>query len=221
MNGNTRDDSAIGLLIVDDHPVVLEGLEAGLGQFEDIEIRATAAGSEEARRLIDAGDFDLILTDLNLPEINDGLELVRYAAGKQPGCKIVVLTYSDNPENVFRANEAGAHAYLVKDSDVGEIASALRTVMAGGRPPLKPKLEAALWRRLRAVTRHDLPYGLTEREWEILRLITNGATNDEIAAKLYISSRAVRRTNTSIFDKLSVRNRAEAAAKAVSEGFFS
>ncbi|MHB1391183.1 MAG: response regulator transcription factor [Thermoleophilia bacterium] len=212
---------AINIYVVDDHPVVLEGLVSGLGQYPGVNIVGSASDVTAARSGIDAGGFDLLVMDLNLPTVDDGLGLLRFVTQNHPACKVMVLTYSNRPEDVFEANAAGAHAYLVKDCDLDEIAAAFETVMAGGRPPLKPEMEAALWERLRKVLPHAQPYDLSEREWNILRLLTEGATNEEIAAKLFISPRVVRRANTSIYQKLNVRNRSEAISMAMKETFFS
>jgi len=212
--------SPIKIVIVDDHPVVLEGLSAGLSGYKHIQVVGTAVDLQGGRQLVDAGGFDQLVTDLYLSEIRDGLQLIRYACKKNPDCKIVVLTYSTQPEDIFDANRAGADAYLVKDTDLDEIARALTIVQEGGRPALKPELEAALWSKLKSALPAELPYGLNEREWQVLSLITNGATNEEIAEKLFITPRVVRRTNTSIYRKLHVRNRSEAIARATKEGWF-
>ena len=210
----------IKIIIVDDHPVVLEGLSTGLSQFPTVQVVGTAASEKEGRMIVSAGGFDLLVTDLYLSATRDGLELMRFARELFPDIKVIVLSYSHQPDDVFDANQAGADAYLVKDSDLEEIAEALETVMDGGRPPLKPELEAALWRKLRDVAPAELPHKLSEREWEILRLMTFGYTNEEIAQKLFISPRVVRRSNTAIYSKLAVRNRAEAIARGSSEKWF-
>lgn len=210
----------IKIMLIDDHPVVLEGLTAGLNQYPNLDIVGTATGVSQAREKIKEGGFDIMVTDLNMPEVRDGLELIRYAGEVNPQARIVVLTYSNRPDDVFQANQAGADAYLVKDSDLDEIAEALAIIHAGGRPPLRPELEAALWRKLKESAPHGLPNGLTEREWEVIRLMAGGATNEEIARKLFVSVRVVRRDNTSIYRKLGVRNRAEAIAHAVRENWF-
>jgi len=207
--------------VVDDHPVVLEGLIAGLSQYPDINIVGSAHDVTAARAGVEAGGFDLLVMDLNMPTVDDGLDLLRFVTGNHPAFKVMILTYSTRPEDVFEANAAGAHAYLIKDCDLDEIAAAFETVIAGGRPPLKPELEAALWERLREVPPRDKPYDLSDREWNILRFLTEGATNEEIAGKLFISPRVVRRANTSIYHKLNVRNRSEAIGTALRENFFS
>lgn len=210
----------IRIILIDDHPVVLEGLISGLSQYPLLEITGTADNVEVARKLIERGDFDLMVTDLNMPEVEDGLGLIGFCTDHIADCKVVVLTYSNRPEDIFRANQAGAHAYLIKDSDLDEIAEAFNIVHAGGRPPLKPELEAALWQKLQDNGPDEFPHGLTEREWRVLKLMTAGDTNEEIAQKLYVSTRVVRRSATAIYSKLEVRNRSEAVAYAMRENWF-
>ncbi|MCL4474033.1 MAG: response regulator transcription factor [Actinobacteria bacterium] len=213
-------DQPIKIIVIDDHPVVLEGLTSGLSQYPHVDIVGTAVNVEDARTLIMGGSFDLMVTDLNMPEVEDGLGLISFCNEHVSACKVIVLTYSNRPEDIFRANQAGAAAYLIKDSDLDEIAEAFNIVNDGGRPPLKPELEAALWQKLKDRAPDELPHALTEREWSVLNLMTVGNTNEEIAQKLFISPRVVRRSNTSIYRKLGVRNRAEAIAQAVRENWF-
>ena len=210
----------IKIIIIDDHPVVLEGLTSGLGQYSHLDVVGTAVNVEDAKKLILEGGFDLMVTDLNMPEVDDGLSLISFCSQHHDDCKVVVLTYSNRPEDIFRANQAGAAAYLIKDSDLDEIAEAFTIVKSGGRPALKPELEAALWQKLKDRAPDELPNGLNEREWKILKLLTAGDTNEEIAGKLFLSPRVVRRSNTSIYRKLGVRNRAEAIARSVRENWF-
>ncbi|MHB1324647.1 MAG: response regulator [Thermoleophilia bacterium] len=209
----------IKIILIDDHPVVLEGLTSGLSQYPDLDIVGTAVSVQDAKSLISAGGFDLMVADLNMPEVEDGLDLVHFCTAQIPGCKIVVLTYSNHPDDIFRANQAGAYAYLVKDSDLDEIAEAFSIVHAGGRPALKPELEAALWQKLQDNSPDVLPHGLSEREWKALKLMAAGDTNEEIAQKLFISPRVVRRSNTAIYRKLGVRNRSEAIVHAMRENW--
>ncbi|MDO8736665.1 MAG: response regulator transcription factor [Thermoleophilia bacterium] len=211
----------IKIILIDDHPVILEGLTSGLSEYPRLEITGTASSVDDARRLISAGGFDLMVTDLMMPEVEDGLGLINFCTSHIDDCKVVVLSYSSRPEDIFRANQAGANAYLIKDSDLDEIAEAFNIVHGGGRPPLKPELEAALWQRLQDIGPDEFPQGLTEREWKILRFMTLGDTNEEIAERLFISPRVVRRSNTSIYSKLGVRNRSEAIAHAMRENWFS
>lgn len=210
----------IKIILIDDHPVVLEGLSSGLSQYPQLEITGTANSVDVARGLISNGDFDLMVTDLNMPDAEDGLGLINFCTDLIPDCKVIVLTYSSRPDDIFRANQAGAHAYLIKDSDLDEIAEAFSIVHGGGRPPLKPELEAALWKKLQENGPDEFPRGLTDREWQVLRFMSTGDTNEEIAYKLFISPRVVRRCNSEIYSKLSVRNRSEAVAHAIREHWF-
>ncbi len=206
-------EDEIKVILVDDHPVVLEGLALGLSKKAGLVISGKALDFDTGRQLVEREEFDLLVTDLYIDDECTGLDLLRIARELKPQSKAVVLTYSTNPEDVFAANEAGAHAYLIKDSELGDIAKAFRLVMDGGRPPLPPSLEAALWERARKDGKQVDNGALNERELEVLRHMANGLLNKEIAAAMFISNRAVRRINTSIFRKLRVRNRSQAVAK--------
>lgn len=213
--------SKIKIILADGQPVVIQGLTSMFADHPRVCVVATAASAAEAREAMKRGGFDILVTDLNLIERMDGLELIRDAAGNHSDSRFVVLSASERPEDIIEANQAGAHAYLLKCTPLEEIAAALETVYEGGRPPLKAKLEASIWQKLKGNPETDPPCALNYREWAVLRMIVRGATNDEIAGNLNISSRMVRRANTSIYDKLDVRNRAEAVARAMQEDWFS
>lgn len=214
------EQSDVSVIVVDDHPVVLEGLRRGLGQQPGIEIVAACNDPATVLRNVARHRPQVVLTDLKMPDREQGLQLVRNVMDGHPNTRCVVLTYSEDPDDLFEANQAGAAAYVLKDSSLEEIASAVRVVAAGGRPPLKPDLEAMLWSRLRETAAQGRPYNLTDREWNVLRLISQGYTNQEICQQLYLSGRTVRRAATEIFRKLNVRNRAEAASFATQKGWF-
>lgn len=210
------EENIIRAILVDDHPVFLEGLCLGLSNDPDVDIAATANDFAAGKELIETCDFNLLVTDLYLFDQRDGLELLRLVSEGRPDCKSVVLTYSTRPEDVLDANDAGAVAYLIKDSELAQIVRAFKTVSAGGRPPLPPSLEAALWEKARGVDRR-LAGNLNDRELTVLKHMANGLKNQEIAASMFLSDRVIRRTNTSIFRKLGVRNRSEAVARAFRE----
>lgn len=210
----------IRVILADGQPVVIQGLTCMLRQHPLISVVGAAGTLKDAQRVMKECDFDILVTGLNLSGHRDGLQLVRFAISKYLDSRVVVLAASERPGDIVDANQAGAHAYLLKCTGLDEIAAALETVHQGGRPPLSAELEASLWQKLKKVPPMDAPYGLTEREWEVLRMMVQGATNNEIAANLHISARMVRRANTSIYGKLGVCNRTEAVAKAVKEGWF-
>lgn len=211
------DNENIRLIMVDDHPVVLEGLSVALSHHPHITVMGTAVNTAAGKTLVEKGGYDILVTDLYLNEKRDGLVLLRHADDCQPDCKKVVLTYSTIPDDVFDANEAGADAYLIKDSELDELVDAFMTVWQGGRPPLPPGLEVALWQKVRGGKAAAGNGSLSARELEVLRLMTEGCTNQEIAGRLFLSDRVIRRSNTAIFRKLQVRNRSEAVAKALRE----
>jgi len=205
----------IRVILVDDHPVVLDGLALGLSKKPGLEIVGTATDFESGKSLVDASEFDLLVTDLYLSEERDGLELLKRARNAHPKSRFIVLTFSTLPADVLDANAAGADAYLIKDSELDEIAQALRMVASGGRPALPPGLEAVLWEKARGDAQSIGDGKLSQREIEVLRHMANGLKNQEIAATMFLSDRVIRRSNTAIFSKLGVRNRAEAVAKAL------
>lgn len=213
--------SKIKIILADGQPVVIEGLTSMFANNSHLAVVATAASPAEAREAMKKEEFDILVTDLNLVDRMDGLGLVRDAAANHPDSRFVVLSASERPEDIIEANQAGAHAYLLKCTPLKEIAAALETVHNGGRPPLKAELEASIWQKLKGNPEADLPCALNYREWAVLRMIVRGSTNDEIAGNLNISSRMVRRANTAIYSKLGVRNRAEAVARTMHEGWFS
>ncbi len=213
-------EAQVTVVVVDDHPVVLEGLRKGLGQQPGIEILAACSETGQVLRTVARHKPNVVLTDLKMPDREQGLQLIRNIMDGHPNTRCVVLTYSEDPDDLFEANQAGAAAYVLKDSGLEEIAKSVRVVAAGGRPPLKPELEAMLWSRLRETATQGRPYNLTDREWNVLRLISQGFTNQEICQQLYLSGRTVRRAATEIFRKLDVRNRAEAASFATQKGWF-
>lgn len=210
----------VSVIVVDDHPVVLEGLRRGLGQQPGLDIVAACNDPAAVLRNVARHRPQVVLTDLKMPDREQGLQLIRNVMDGHPNTRCVVLTYSEDPDDLFEANQAGAAAYVLKDSSLEEIAKAVKVVAAGGRPPLKPELEAMLWSRLRETAAQGRPYNLTDREWNVLRLISQGYTNQEICQQLYLSGRTVRRAATEIFRKLNVRNRAEAASFATQKGWF-
>lgn len=210
----------IRIILADGQPVVIEGLTSMFARHPRIAVVATTASPAEASAAMRKEAFDILLTDLHLVDRMDGLELIRDAAKNCSKSRFVVLSASEKPADIMEANQAGAHAYLLKCTPLEEIGAALETVHQGGRPPLSAELEASIWQKLKGNPGEELPCALSYREWAVLRMIVRGATNDEIAGKLNISCRMVRRANTAIYGKLGVRNRAEAVARAVQEGWF-
>jgi len=155
-------------------PSCLKACAAALGRQPGLDIVATCNDPATVLRNVARHRPQVVLTDLKMPDREQGLQLIRNIMDGHPNTRCVVLTYSEDPDDLFEANQAGAAAYVLKDSSLEEIAKAVKVVAAGGRPPLKPELEAMLWSRLRETAAQGRPYNLTDREWNVLRLILPG-----------------------------------------------
>jgi DNA-binding NarL/FixJ family response regulator len=203
----------IRILVVDDHPVVREGLVSTLEDDPEFEVVGAAASAEEALPLVAARQPDVILLDLELPGM-DGLSAIPALTAAYPGAGILILTAYDTDERVVGAIRAGARGYLLKGASLAEIAQAIRAVRAGEsylEPRIATKVLAELDPRKRSAV-------LSKREREILRLVADGQSNKQIARTLGIAERTVKFHLTSILNKLGADNRAQAAALAVRRG---
>jgi DNA-binding NarL/FixJ family response regulator len=206
----------IRVLLADDQRVVREGLEMLLGLLPGIEVVGTAADGEEAVRLAVARAADVVLMDLRMPRV-DGIEATRRLADARPAARVIALTtYADEP-TVLSALRAGARGYLTKDAGADEISRAISAVARG---------EAALDRAVQhqvigAVAQAEataLPDGLTPREAEVLVLIAEGLSNQEIAERLVVSPATVKSHVNRVFAKAGVRDRAQAVSYAYRSG---
>lgn len=199
----------IKLLIVDDHPTFRAGLRAMLDAAPQFEVLGEAASVAETVELHRELSPDVTLLDLNLKGGN-GIDAISQILATHPTAKTIVLSTFDLSEDIHQAYKAGARAYLLKDASRSEIIEAIETVHQGGRvvPPL---IEQRLQEKR---ARPDL----TPKELEILQWVVQGLRNKEIAAKLNIAEFTVKGHLKTIFLKLQVSDRTEAAIKAVSEG---
>ncbi len=205
----------IRILIVDDHPVVREGLVAVLEQHSDFTIVGQAASAEAAIERAMLVSPDIVLLDLELPGIG-GVEAIPRLLQVAPSAKIIVFTAYDTDERVFGAIQAGAKGYLLKGTPAGEIISAISAVHTGASA-LDPRVASKVLARL-TTSRAGAAIGLTAREREVLRLVSDGRSNKQIARTLGITERTVKYHVASIFNKLGADNRAQAVAVAGRRG---
>lgn len=208
----------ITVLIVDDHAVVRQGVQAFLSAQPDLAVVGAAASGEDALRLVADVAPDVVLVDLVMPGL-DGVETTRRLRQLSPRTQVLVLTSYDRDEHIFPAIRAGALSYLLKEIGPEELADAIRRA-ARGEAVLHPRVAARVVQELHG-TRKDQPNvftDLSERELEVLRLIADGRTNEAIAEQLIISEKTVKSHVSNILAKLHVADRTQAAVFAWREG---
>ncbi len=204
----------IRVLVVDDHPIVREGLVALIEDEADFDVAGSAGSAEEALEVIERLLPDVLLLDLELPGL-DGVAALPGFTHASPGTRILIFTAYDTDERVFGAIRSGARGYLLKGAPATEITQAIRAVHAG-ESYLEPRIAAKLVAEVSAPRRFS---GLlTERERSVLRLVAAGLANKQIARSLSISERTVKFHVTSILRKLEADNRAQAVAVATHRG---
>ena len=206
----STDGPTIRVLIADDHPIVRAGLASIISAEGDLRVVAEAANGAEAVALFRVHRPDVVLLDLRMPEM-DGVEATRALVRETPSACIVVLTSFDGDENIFRALEAGARGYALKDTIRSELIRMVRAVHAGRRSIPQP-VAARL-------AEHTPRVRLTEREVEILRLAAEGLSNAEVASRIFRSEATVKVHLRNIYTKLSVCDRTAAVTTAVRRGF--
>jgi DNA-binding NarL/FixJ family response regulator len=199
----------IRILVVDDHHVVRQGLIALLKTVPDISVVAEGSDGEQAVELFRQHSPDVAIMDLRMPK-KSGVEAITEIRRDVPGARVIVLTTFDGDEDIYRALQAGAKGYLLKDMFGEELIEAIRTVHAG-----KQRIPAAVAQRL---AERMVGPSLTSRELEVLKCIVAGKSNRDIGLQLSISEATVKTHINNILGKLNVTDRTQAATTALQRG---
>ncbi|MDE3095370.1 MAG: response regulator transcription factor [Chloroflexota bacterium] len=211
------------VLLVDDQILFRKGLRALLASEDDMEVVSEAANGREALDKVKAFRPDVVLMDINMP-VCDGIEATRLLKAEHPEIKVVILTVSDEDDDLFEAIKAGAEGYLLKNLRPEELTQMLRSVMAN-EAPVSPAIASKLLGEFRRRPRHDeAPTAgaeLTSREREVLQLVADGMSNAEIGLRLCVVEGTVKNHLHNILEKLHLQNRVQAAAYAMRAGIVS
>jgi two-component system NarL family response regulator len=202
-------ESAIKVMIVEDHPTFRMGLAALIDSQPGMKVVAQFPSGEEVLAAYAAGAAAVMLMDLRLPGMG-GVETILALRARDPHLKVVVLTTYDADEDIFRAMQSGASSYLLKDMSTEEITGTIRSVYEG-----KAVVPSRIAERLAVRAERQ---SLSPREQEVLQLLVRGRSNKEIGAQLFISDETVKSHLKTLFAKLKVRDRTEAAISAVRQG---
>lgn len=221
-------DPFIRVIIVDDHPLFRDGLNAAISIEDDFRVVASCADGETALRLSEQHEPDVVVTDVNLPNMN-GLQVTRLLRSQPLAPAVVVLTAYHDSEQVLHAMRAGASAYCAKDIEPEKLIEIIRMAAAGYYVVGNQRMD---WQGLQKWINRGVearsPYTpdpsehyspLSPREMEILQFVTNGMSNKEIASRLQISQQTVKNHMTSILKKLNVQDRTQAAVTALRHGW--
>ncbi len=212
-------DESIRVLICDDHALFRRGLVMVLSSEDDIEVAAEAEDGLDAVRKAEEHAPDVVLMDVRMPKLS-GIEATRAIAESVPTTKIIMLTVSDEEDDLYEAVKAGAAGYLLKEISIEEVAEAIRAVVTGQSlisPSMASKLLTEFSNLAKQAEQKMIVPRLTERETQVLRLVAKGLSNREIGEELFISENTVKNHVRNMLEKLHLHSRMEAVVYAVRE----
>jgi len=209
MRKMAKKSDGIGVMLVDDHPAFRKGIAALLESEPDLKVVAETGDGREALDLFRRARPDVVLMDLRLPGMG-GVEATMSIRKEFPDARIIVLTTFDADEDIYRAIQSGAKSYILKDTPDDELAATIRAVHAG-----EQKLPTRVAQRL---AERQQRADLSPREMDVLQLLTKGRSNKEISSALFVSEDTVKAHLKTLFAKLNVRDRTEAAISAIQHG---
>lgn len=209
----------IRVLVADDHPVVRRGVSSLLSGHLDLDVIGEVENGTEVFPFLDNHEIDVLLLDIRMDGHN-GIDVARKVRNSHPSVKIIILTTYDDNDYVHDAFEAGVQGFLLKSVSHESLPDSIRSVMAGERI-ISPTLVSGVLSDYQKITRQKnlIEKGLDDSDLEILSAIAGGASNKEIAQKLYWSEATVKRKIQDILEKLGVSNRAQAIAEAIRRGW--
>ncbi len=206
----------IRVVIVDDHPIVRQGISNMLAYRPDIQVVGEAGSAAEFFRRLDECHPDLVLLDIRLPD-QSGIEIAQRLRRERPEIRIIILTTYGDDEFLFKALRAGAHGYLLKSCSPNLVTDAILRVARGERL-LSPNLVDGVLRGFQELAQSQARCDLRDEQLRILRMIADGATNREIASALFVSEVTAKRKVQEILEIMGAANRAQAAAEAARRG---
>lgn len=209
----------VRVLVVDDHPLFLDGVRAALTGVEDLELVGEARDGGSALAAAAELAPDVVLLDIGLPDTS-GIEVARTLLASRPDVRVLMMTMSDEDQTVVAALRAGARGYVVKGAGKADLLAAVRTVAGGGAvfsPAVADRL-GTYFASLSALPGRDAFPSLTEREREVLDLMARGYDNRRIARELFLSDKTVRNHVSNVLSKLEVESRSEAMIRARNAG---
>lgn len=208
----------IRVVIIDDHPVVLQGIQSLLSQYPDIHVVGEAGNSSAALELINEGSPDVVLLDIRLADQN-GLDIARQIYRSQVKSRVIILTSHEDEEYLLEAVQANVYGYLVKGTSAEVLVEAIRAVHAGERRLSKSLISKAMDQMVElSQAQLQAKSGLSNQELKVLKLIAAGSNTQEMANNLHWSERTLKRKLKDILAKLNAANRAQAVAEAYKLG---